>query len=312
MLSSMCPMVTLLPASTVLLTLVLFILLRGPLMLPTDTEDTEDTATWVTLDTVALSHMLTPLDPTSLMLSSMCPMVMLLPASTVLLTLVLFTLLRGPLTLTLPTDTEDTEDTATWVTLDTVALSHMLTPLDPTSLMLSSMCPMVMLLLASTVLLTLVLSTLLRGTLTLSTDTKDTEDTATWVTLDMVALSHMLTPLDPTSPMLSSMCPMVMLLPASTVLLTLVLSTLLRGPPTLMLSTDTEDTATWVTLDMAALSHMLTPQDPTSLMLSSMCPMVTLLPASTVLLMLVLFTLLRGPLTLTLSTDTEDTDTPDL
>merc|ERR1712179_328440 len=109
MLSSMCPMVTLLPASTVLLTLVLFILLRGPLTptLPTDTEDTEDTATWVTLDTVALSHMLTPLDPTSLMLSSMCPMVTLLPASTVLLTLVLFTLLRGPLTLS--TDTEDTD-----------------------------------------------------------------------------------------------------------------------------------------------------------------------------------------------------------
>merc|ERR1712179_770115 len=124
-------MVTLLPASTVLLTLVLFTLLRGPLtlMLPTDTEDTEGTATWVTLDTVALSHMLTPLDPTSLMLSSMCPMVMLLLASTVLLTLVLFTWLRGPLTLMLPTDTEDTEDTATWVTLDTVALSHMLSPL---------------------------------------------------------------------------------------------------------------------------------------------------------------------------------------
>merc|ERR1711909_53214 len=100
-------------------------------MLPTDTEDMEDTATWVTLDTVALSHMLTPLDPTSLMLSSMCLMVTLLPASTVLLTLVLSTLLRGLLTLmlTLPTDTEDTEDTATWVTLDTVALSHMLTPL---------------------------------------------------------------------------------------------------------------------------------------------------------------------------------------
>merc|ERR1712179_357189 len=75
---------------------------------------------------------------------------------------------------------------------------------------------------------------------------------------------------------------------------------------------DTEDTATWVTLDMAALSHMLTPLDPTSLTLSSMCPMVTLLPASTVLLTLVLFTLLRGLLTLTLSTDTEDTDTPDL
>merc|ERR1712179_766179 len=143
-------------------------------MLPTDTEDTEDTATWVTLDMVALSHMLTPLDPTSLTLSSMCPMATLLPASTVLLTLVLFILLRGPLTLTLPTDTEDTEDTATWVTLDTVALSHMLTPLDPTSLMLSSMCPMVTLLPASTVLLTLVLFTLLRGplTLTLSTDTE--------------------------------------------------------------------------------------------------------------------------------------------
>merc|ERR1712179_363628 len=49
---------------------------------------------------------------------------------------------------------------------------------------------------------------------------------------------------------------------------------------------------------------------PTSLMLSSMCPMVTLLPASTVLLTLVLSTLLRG--LLTLSTDTEDTDTSDL
>merc|ERR1711909_220626 len=171
------------------------------------------------------------------------------------------------------------------------------------------MCPMVMLLPASTVLLMLVLFTLLRGLLTLMlmlTLSTDMEDTATWVTLDMAALSHMPTPLDPTSLMLSSMCPMVMLLPASTVLLMLVLSTLLRGPPTLMLSTDTEDTATWVTLDMAALSHMLTPQDPTSLMLSSMCPMVTLLPASTVLLMLVLFTLLRGLLTLTLSTDTED------
>merc|ERR1711909_218258 len=143
------------------------------LRLSLDTEDTEDTATWVTLDTAALLHMLTPLDPTSLMLSSMCPMDTLLPASTVLLTLVLFILLRGPLTLS--TDTEDTEDTATWVTLDTVALSHMLTPLDPTSLMLSSMCPMVMLLPASTVLLTLVLSTLLRGPLTLSTDTEDTD-----------------------------------------------------------------------------------------------------------------------------------------
>merc|ERR1712179_158225 len=78
-------------------------------MHPTDTEDTEDTATWVTLDTAALLHMLTPLDPTSLTLSSMCPMVTLLPASTVLLTLVLFTLLRGLLTLTLSTDTEDTD-----------------------------------------------------------------------------------------------------------------------------------------------------------------------------------------------------------
>merc|ERR1712179_601662 len=102
----------LLPASTVLLTLVLFTLLRGLLMLrlSLDTEDTEDTATWVTLDTAALLHMLTPLDPTSLMLPSMCPMVTRLPASTVLLTLVLSTLLRGLLTLTLtfPTDTEDT------------------------------------------------------------------------------------------------------------------------------------------------------------------------------------------------------------
>merc|ERR1712179_852055 len=141
--------------------------------------------------------------------------------------------------------------------------------------------------------------------LTLSTDM---EDTATWVTLDTGALSHMLTPLDPTSLMLSSMCPMVMLLPASTVLLMLVLFTLLRG--LLTLSTDMEDTATWVTLDMVALSHMPTPLDPTSLTLSSMCPMGTLLPASTVLLTLVLFTLLRG--LLTLSTDTEDTDTPDL
>merc|ERR1712179_123291 len=34
---------------------------------------------------------------------------------------------------------------------------------------------------------------------TLSTVTEDTEDTATWVTLDMAALSHMPTPLDPTS-----------------------------------------------------------------------------------------------------------------
>merc|ERR1711909_132248 len=149
--------------------------------------------------------------------------------------------------------------------------------------------------------------------LRLSLDTEDTEDTATWVTLDTVALSHMLTPLDPTSLMLSSMCPMVTLLPASTVLLTLVLFILLRGPLTLSTDTeDTEDTATWVTLDTVAPSHMLTPLDPTFLMLPSMCPMVTLLPASTVLLTLVLSTLLRGPLTLTLSTDTEDTDTPDL
>merc|ERR1712179_15636 len=152
---------------------------------------------------------------------------------------------------------------------------------------------------------------------TLSTVTEDTEDTATWVTLDMGALLHMPTPLDPTSLMLSSMCPMVTLLPASTVLLMLVLFTLLRGLLTLMLmltlstdTEDTEDTATWVTLDTGALLHMPSPLDPTSLMLSSMCPMVTLLPASTVLLMPVLFTLLRGPLTL--STDTEDTDTPDL
>merc|ERR1712179_532758 len=149
----------------------------------------------------------------------------------------------------------------------------------------------------------------------LPTDTEDTEDTVTWDTLDTAALLHMLTPLDPTFLMLSSMCPMVMLLPASTVLLTLVLFTLLRGLLMLRLSLDTEDTedtATWVTLDTAALLHILTPLDPTSLMLSSMCPMVTHLPASTVLLILVLFTLLRGPLTLTLSTDTEDTDTPDL
>merc|ERR1712179_754402 len=159
-------------------------------MHPTDTEDTEDTATWVTLDTAALLHMLTPLDPTSLMLSSMCPMVTLPPASTVLLTLVLFILLRG---LTLSTDTEDTEDTATWVTLDTVALSHMLTPLDPTSLMLSSMCPMVMLLPASTVLLMLVLFTLLRGPLTLSTDTEDTD------TPDLLPLDSPLCPM-PASP----------------------------------------------------------------------------------------------------------------
>merc|ERR1712200_316644 len=75
---------------------------------------------------------------------------------------------------------------------------------------------------------------------------------------------------------------------------------------------DTEDTATWVMLDTAALLHMLTPLDPTSLTLSSMCLMVMPLPVSTALLTLVRFTLLRGPLTLTLSTDTEDTDTPDL
>merc|ERR1712179_528010 len=103
---------------------------------------------------------------------------------------------------------------------------------------------------------------------TLSTVTEDTEDTATWVTLDMAALSHMPTPLDPTSLTLSSMCPMVTLLPASTVPLMLVLFTLLRGLLTLTLSTDMEDTATWVTLDMAALLHMLTPLDPTSLTLS--------------------------------------------
>merc|ERR1712179_629895 len=124
----------------------------------------------------------------------MCPMVMLLPASTVLLMLVLFTLLRGLLTLMLMLST-DTEDTATWVTLDTAALLHMPTPLDPTSLTLSSTCPMVTLLPASTVLLMLVLFTLLRGLLTLMlmlTLSTDMEDTATWVTLDMAALLHML------------------------------------------------------------------------------------------------------------------------
>merc|ERR1711909_141197 len=164
-------MVMLLPASTVLLMLVLFTLLRGLLTLMlmlTLSTDMEDTATWVTLDTGARSHMPTPLDPTSLTLSSMCPMVTLLPASTVLLMLVLFTLLRGllmlMLMLTLSTDT-----------LDMGALLHMPTPLDPTSLMLSSMCPMVTLLPASTVLLMPVLFTLLRGPLTLSTDTEDTD-----------------------------------------------------------------------------------------------------------------------------------------
>merc|ERR1711979_69510 len=74
-----------------------------------DTEDTEDMATWVMLDTVVQSHMLTPLGPTSLMLSSMFPMVMLLLVSTALLTLELFTLPRDPLTLMLSTDTEDTD-----------------------------------------------------------------------------------------------------------------------------------------------------------------------------------------------------------
>merc|ERR1711962_1482504 len=106
-----------------------------------DTEDTEDMATWVMLDTVVQSHMLTLLDPTSLMLSSMFPMVMLLLVSTALLTLELFTLPRDPLTLMLSMDTKDTEDMATWVMLDTVVQSHMLTLLDPTSLMLSSMFP---------------------------------------------------------------------------------------------------------------------------------------------------------------------------
>merc|ERR1711962_1063285 len=134
-------------------------------------------ATWVMLDTVVQSHMLTLLDPTSLMLSNMFPMVMLLLVSTALLTLELFTLPRDPLTLMLSMDTEDTEDMATWVMLDTVVQSHMLTLLDPTSLMLSSMFPMVMLLLVSTALLTLELFTLPRDplTLTLSTDTEDTD-----------------------------------------------------------------------------------------------------------------------------------------
>merc|ERR1712050_455555 len=155
--------------STALLMLELFTLPRDPLtlMLSMDTEDTEDMATWVMLDTVVQSHMLTPLDPTSLMLSNMFPMVMLLLVSTALLMLELFTLPRDPLTLMLSMDTEDTEDTATLVMLDTVVQSHMLTPLDPTFLMLSSMFPMVMLLLVSTALLTLELFTLPRDPLTL-------------------------------------------------------------------------------------------------------------------------------------------------
>ena len=65
-------------------------------------------------------------------------------------------------------------------------------------------------------------------------------------------------------------------------------------------------------LDTVVLLHMLTPLDPTSLMLSSMFPMVMLLLVSTAPLMLELFTLPRDPLMLTLSTDTEDTDTLDL
>merc|ERR1712080_363575 len=81
-----------------------------------DTVDTVDTATWDMLDTVVLLHMLTPLDPISLTLSSMFPMVMLLLVSTALLTLAL------------PTDTEDTD------TVDTDTLD--LLPLD------SPLCPM--------------------------------------------------------------------------------------------------------------------------------------------------------------------------
>merc|ERR1712133_47209 len=128
--------------------------------------------------------MLTPLDPTSLMLSNMFPMVMLLLVSTALLMLELFTLPRDPLTLMLSMDTEDMEDMATLVMLDTVVQSHMLTPLDPTSLMLSSMFPMVMLLLVSTALLMLELFTLPRDLLmlTLSTDMEDTD------TLDLLPL----------------------------------------------------------------------------------------------------------------------------
>merc|ERR1712215_670816 len=105
------PMVMLLLVSTVLLMLELFTLPRDLLrqMLTMDTEDTEDMATWVMLDTVVQSHMLTLLDPTSLMLSSMFPMVMLLLVSTALLMLELFTLPRDPLTLTLSTDTEDAD-----------------------------------------------------------------------------------------------------------------------------------------------------------------------------------------------------------
>merc|ERR1712243_529814 len=61
----------------------------------------------VMLDTVVLSHILTPLDPIFLMLSSMFPMVMLLLVSTALLMLELFTLPRDPLTLMLSMDTED-------------------------------------------------------------------------------------------------------------------------------------------------------------------------------------------------------------
>merc|ERR1712098_265159 len=139
--------------------------------------------------------MLTPPDPTSLMLSNMFPMVMLLLVSTALLMLELFTLPRDPLTLMLSMDTEDTEDTATWVMLDTVVQSHMLTPLDPTSLMLSSMFPMVMLLLVSTALLTLELFTLPRDPLTLmlSMDTEDTD------TLDLLPLDF------PQCPMLASL-----------------------------------------------------------------------------------------------------------
>merc|ERR1711890_172954 len=92
-------------------------------MLSMDTVDTVDTATWDMLDTVVLLHMLTPLDPISLTLSSMFPMVMLLLVSTALLTLELFTLPRDPLTLTLPTDTVDTD------TLDLLPLDSPLCPM---------------------------------------------------------------------------------------------------------------------------------------------------------------------------------------
>jgi len=125
-------------------------------------------------------------------LSSMFPMVMLLLVSTALLMLELFTLPRDPLTLMLSMDTEDTEDMATWVMLDTVVQSHMLTPLDPTSLMLSSMFPMVMLLLVSTALLMLELFTLPRDPLTLTPST-DTD------TLDLLHLES------PPCPMLASL-----------------------------------------------------------------------------------------------------------